>query len=412
MDKRCTDCSSIFNAYSSRQKRCRSCQDKHNKAARLKAAKEYQDQKRDRTLIDVPEGYITIKEWALINGEKPNVGKRILKANPSSVPGALKARNQKGGVDIWVVPLDSIWPRTTIGRSTTHKICKNCGSCQNKTQSERQKNPTKVKNPKRKLGDICKCELCGKSYALTYYKQKRCRACQDERNKESRRLAAARSYKKKQHLTEMPEGYISAKDWSLQNGQKPYEGSRILSYNPTLVPGAKKTHKPGGRSGIWIVPQDTIWPCINKKGPTYKICKRCESQFQTFGNHSSYCDSCQEKRRLERQASLRKDKFRVKQRHGDLYKCEICEKEFPLTNNRQKYCPECRAKSAKQRYRESRYKNHVIPFTQEEWAAIIKEVQKEHTTPRDFIRSRVLPKAIIPELPDTKVDSFTPAIPS
>jgi len=106
----CIDCGVSFNAKTSRQKRCPECQVEHNKALRLAAAKATQDVKRDRPLLDIMEGYITVKEWASKHGKSPSSAQNILSNSPTLVPAARKVRNPRGGVDIWVVPKETIWP--------------------------------------------------------------------------------------------------------------------------------------------------------------------------------------------------------------------------------------------------------------------------------------------------------------
>lgn len=106
----CKDCGISFAAKTDRQKRCPECQTKHIKALRLAAAKAAQDVKRDRPLLDIPEGYITAKEWAHKHGRSQSRAQDILANFPTFVPAAKKVRNPHGGVDIWVVPEETIWP--------------------------------------------------------------------------------------------------------------------------------------------------------------------------------------------------------------------------------------------------------------------------------------------------------------
>jgi len=60
--------------------------------------------------IPMPEGYITAREWAEKNGKSVKRGQKILTDWPTLIPAAKKVRNPHGGVDIWAVPKDTIWP--------------------------------------------------------------------------------------------------------------------------------------------------------------------------------------------------------------------------------------------------------------------------------------------------------------
>lgn len=59
---------------------------------------------------EMPEGYITAREWAVRNGKSSRRGQKILTETPEFVPAAIKVRNPHGGVDIWAVPKDTVWP--------------------------------------------------------------------------------------------------------------------------------------------------------------------------------------------------------------------------------------------------------------------------------------------------------------
>lgn len=110
MIKNCIDCNCEFNAKRSTQKRCKECQNSHNKALRLKSAKQVQNDKRERTIVDMPAGYITAREWAVQNGRSARRGLLIIINSPGFVPGAKKVRNPHGGVDVWAVPANTPWP--------------------------------------------------------------------------------------------------------------------------------------------------------------------------------------------------------------------------------------------------------------------------------------------------------------
>jgi len=64
----------------------------------------------EQKLHDLPEGYITAREWAIKNGKSPRRGQKILTETPEFIPAAIKVRNPRGGVDIWAVPKDTVWP--------------------------------------------------------------------------------------------------------------------------------------------------------------------------------------------------------------------------------------------------------------------------------------------------------------
>lgn len=106
----CIKCGTDFVQYNKRQVRCVACQKEYNAEHRRQLMKDLNDSKRDRSILEMPDGYITLKDWSLKNGKSPNRGQKLLADQPSLIPAARKVRNPRGGVDIWVVPKDTIWP--------------------------------------------------------------------------------------------------------------------------------------------------------------------------------------------------------------------------------------------------------------------------------------------------------------
>lgn len=80
------------------------------------AMRRLNDRRRDREILDMPEGYITLKEWAHKNGRTLSAAQKIMWRAPGTVPAAKKVRNPNGGVDIWAVPTDTPWPSRDLKR--------------------------------------------------------------------------------------------------------------------------------------------------------------------------------------------------------------------------------------------------------------------------------------------------------
>lgn len=69
-----------------------------------------------------------------------------------------------------------------------------------------------------------------------------------------------------------------------------------------------------------------------------RTCRTCGASF-LGGPRATYCPTCREKRRVDREKKYRISGF---SRHlGDIDNCVICGGEYVIQSGRQKYCPRC-----------------------------------------------------------------------
>ena len=107
---RCVACGKLFTR-TNNEIRCHACQIAHNKAVRLAAAKAVQAKRRDHPLAPpMPKGYVDLKAWCAKCNRSVARAQTIMSRSPELIPAAIKVRNPRGGVDIWAVPEDTIWP--------------------------------------------------------------------------------------------------------------------------------------------------------------------------------------------------------------------------------------------------------------------------------------------------------------